>query len=176
MNECRLVEYSPCKVFGIIISAVIGLVAGILLFNGIVAVTPEVIWFIVIAAAVALGALIVGAFAICCCMCERISDCFCRNLSYLIAGSVGAVVAGLLYIILGFPVGFLGATVFGVLVFFFGLAVTGIICFLLCVCGRDCTNNNSNNTNNNCCCCCTCSCCCDNTVSDNSNTNNCKIC
>lgn len=155
MNECRLVEYSPCKVFGIIISAVLGLVSGILFFNEIIAVTAGIVWFLVTSTAIGLALLLAAAFIICCCMCDKVKGCFCKNLSYLIAGIIGSFVVGLTFLLLGVPAGVTGAVIAGVLVFFIGLALTGIICFLLCICDKECVSSNSGNSS---CCCCTCKC------------------
>ena len=173
MNDCRLVEYSPCKVFGIIISAVIGFVAGILSFNAIITVTAGIVWFLVTTVAIGIALLLAAAFIICCCMCDKTAKCFCKNISYLIAGTIGAFLTGILFLLLGAPAGVLGAVVAGVLVFFVGLALTGVVCFLLCICDKDCASNNS--SCRTCCCCCTCDCTQSN-VCNIDNTDSCKIC
>ncbi len=180
MNDCRMVEFCPCRVIGIIISAILGIAAGALFFSGVITVLPVVSWFFIISAAIVLALLIISVLAFCIGMCDNIIACFCSNLGILIAGIVGTIVLGVFTLV--FPLAatsIFSVIVLALLVFFFGLVITGIVCFLLCVCERECPDCNGATGgagNNNCCCCCCypCNSCeCNNNSNSNSN-NNCN--
>ncbi len=176
MNECRMVEFCPCKIIGIIISAILGIAAGALFFNGIITVIPFVLWFFIIFAAIALAFFVIASLAFCLNYCEDTVICFCRNLGLLLTGSIGTIVLGIFLLLFPIAVTLLVSFLIGLLVFFFGLLITGIICYLLCICDNICPDNQtggaSNNNNNNCCCCCyPCNC---DTISQE-NTNSCKL-
>lgn len=165
MNNCRCVEYSPCKMVSLILSAILGIAAGILFFNGLVVLTPFVSGFLLISATAFLFLLFAGALAVGCCMNDETKECFCKNIGFIITGIAGSIALSLFAIAFGTLAGTLGAVIIALIVFFFALIISGIICFLLCVCPGGC-GNNSAGTNNNCYC-CTCCCC------DNSQNNSC---
>lgn len=134
MNNCSC--RPNCMGIGVLVSIVIGIIAGFLTASGILAVSTPFLWALFAIATVSLGLLLTltvvsGA---------RSLRCICNSLSLLLTGILGTLLVSVILLVIDIAVGsIIGAIITGLLFLFFALLVTTSACLIRCI--ADCDND-----------------------------------
>ncbi|MBR6523417.1 MAG: hypothetical protein IKT39_02250 [Clostridia bacterium] len=136
MNSCRRNTLSyDSGTFGVFLSIIFGVAAGLLFFNGFL---PTISTGIIVAAVVAAIALILFWVSVISRKPYTDNDCICENFGLLLTGIIGTLVSAFVIFSVDFVI---GSTVFAILIglaaFFFALTLTGIVTYLGCLADCD---------------------------------------
>ncbi|MBR5586961.1 MAG: hypothetical protein IKW02_03270 [Clostridia bacterium] len=136
MNSCRrnTVSYDS-GTLGVILSVLFGVGAGLLFYNGFL---PTITTGIILAAAVAGGALILFWISLISRKPYTDTDCVCENFGLLLTGAIGTLLSALVILSVTLVT---TSTVFAILIglaaFFFALTFAGLVSYFSCLADCD---------------------------------------
>ncbi len=112
----------------VIASIIIGVIAAILSFTGVITLTPAFLW-VLFGIAVGFLALTLVAPA----SESREASCCCKKLKAFFAGSLGTILTAVILLGITFAAtSILGTIITGALFFFFSLLITSTTCLITC--------------------------------------------
>ncbi len=134
--SCGCRDNNGCTVAGIIVSALIGVIAAFLQITAVITVAPLFLWVVFGVAAVYLAILVVSVI-----LSRRTPEygCYCSALNTLLAGILGSILVSLVLLAVGIvATSVISAILVGLLVFFFALVFVGSACLVRCIanCGE----------------------------------------
>ncbi len=133
MSLCNCENRFGCTFWGIIASAVVGVVTAFLQITGVITVAPVFSW-VFFGIAVLYLAVLLGTLS----FSDRAAACRCRctALNALLIGVLGTVLTALVILAFAFvATSIAGAIVLGLELFFFSLTVTATACLVRCLFG-----------------------------------------
>lgn len=124
INKCN------CTLLAVVVSTAVGIIAAVLLFTAVIAVTPAFYWVVL---GIAVGFLAIAlATSLTACECSG-GHCRGSALGAFIVGALGAILTSLILLGVNFAAtSVIGAIVFGVLLFFLSLLATSTACVIKC--------------------------------------------
>ena len=112
----------------VIASIIIGVIAAILSFTGVITLTPAFLWVLFGIAVGFLGLTLVTPVSE-----SREATCCCRNLKAFFAGILGTILTSVILLGVTFAATSILVTIItGALLFFFSLLVTSATCLIAC--------------------------------------------
>lgn len=122
---------NDCLGLALVASLLVGVVTAFLTFAAVITVTPAFLWVVFGIAVGFLGLTLASAALV-----QGTVPCrgFCRVLSALLVGALGAVLAALVLLAITFAAtSLIGAIITGILLFFFSLVLTSAACLVKCL-------------------------------------------
>ncbi len=117
-----------CTSKAVIASIIIGIIAAILSFMGIVTITPAFLWVLFGIAVGFLGLTLATPVSE-----PREAACCCRNLGAFLVGILGTILTAVILLGITFAAtSILGTIITGALLFFFSLLITSATCLIAC--------------------------------------------
>ncbi len=128
---------TSCAGLAIVASIIIGIIAGMLTFMGIITATPAFLWVVFGIAIVYLAiSLVSTAFS----TNGRYNKCKCLILPVYLSGILGSILTSLILLAIEFAAtSVIGAIITGLLLGFFTLIITSSVCLIKCQ--ADCDND-----------------------------------
>ncbi len=133
MGKCSCQCKYDCVSLAVAASIIIGIIAAILRYTAVIAVTPAFLWVVFGIAIVYLAVLLVSSAAI---RAAGVRDCVCSRLPAVLTGVLGTVLTAVILLAVPFAAtSALGAIITGVLLFSFALLITTTACLIKCAVG-----------------------------------------
>lgn len=131
-NNTSYVFKCNCTGLAIISSIILGIIAAVLTFTAVVAVTPAFLWVVFGIAVVYLAVLLLtSAFS-----CIGVRRCIAAALPALLTGIFGSILTAIVLLAITFAAtSVIGAILVGLLIFFLSLIVTVTGCIIKCITG-----------------------------------------
>ncbi len=134
--SCGCNDNNGCTVAGIVVSAIIGVIAAFLQITAVITVAPVFLWVVFGIAVAYLAILFVAVL-----LSRRTNErgCFCGALNTVLAGVLGGILVSLVLLAVGIvATSVISAILVGLVVFFFALIFVGSACLVRCItnCGE----------------------------------------
>ncbi|MBQ8541836.1 MAG: hypothetical protein IJ435_10260 [Clostridia bacterium] len=132
MNNCSCRQ--NCMGIGVLVSIVIGIIAGFLAASGMLAVSTPFLWALFAIGVVSLGLLLTLTVV----SSARSLRCICNSLSLLLTGILGTLLVSVILLVIDIATAsIIGAIITGLLFLFFALLITSSACLLRCIADCD---------------------------------------
>ncbi len=135
MTSCNCNNRVNCTFLAIAVSVIIGIVAGILTFTGVIAIGTTFLWVTFGVALLYLAALLVSVINN---NTSGVRRCVCENSGVITLSILGTLLASVILLGVAFAAtSVLGAIVAGALLAFFALLVGSAVCLIRCISNCD---------------------------------------
>ena len=130
MSKCDCYCKTSCAGLSIVASIIIGIIAGMLRFMGVINVTSAFLWVVFGIAIVYLAINLFSSNFSCYCTTNR---CLCLTMPVYFVGVLGTIFISMILLGISFSAtSFIGAVLFGLLLGFFTLMITSAVCLIKC--------------------------------------------
>ncbi len=134
MNSCN--SRVNCTGIAVLVSIVIGIIAGFLTFSGILTVSTPFLWAVFAIGIVSLGLLLTLSII----SGARTTWCICFSRPLILTGILGTILTSVILLVIDIVAASVaGAIITGLLLLFFALIITTAACLVRCI--TNCDNN-----------------------------------
>lgn len=130
MSSCNCYCKTSCAGLSVVAGIIIGIIAGMLTFMGIITITPAFLWVVFgIAVAYLAVSLLISNVS----FSPTANRCICLTMPVFFIGILGTILTSLILLGVGFAAtSVIGAIITGLLLGFFTLVITSTVCLIKC--------------------------------------------
>jgi hypothetical protein len=131
MSDCNCNNRVDCRFLAVAASLIVGIVAGVLTFTGVVAIGVPFLWVALGVGLLYLGVILLTVINS---ASRNVRECICSVSGIVTAGILGTLLTAVILLGVAFAAtSVLGAIISGALLTFLSLLVTSAVCLIKCV-------------------------------------------